>query len=191
MGARSTRIRTGNNLEIIVPNSSFLENNVLNLTLGDNKIRTHVCIGVAYGSPAREVCELLKHASEENLSVLRDPEPFVWFVEFGDNALNFELYFWVEVRNMAERKRIESDIRLQVDQLFREAEIVIAFPQRDVHIDTKTPVEIRLVAGPRHESPQHESPRATDTLGAPVSDTIPDSLGGWIGTGQGTAEPSS
>ena len=118
--------------------------------------------------------------------MLRDPEPFVWFVEFGDNALNFELYFWVEVRNVAERKRIESEIRFQVDHLFREAGIVIAFPQRDVHFDTRSPVEICLVADPKHESP-----RAIGTTGAPVSDTISDSLGGWIGTGQSTAEPSS
>jgi small-conductance mechanosensitive channel len=143
-------------------------------------------LGVAYGSPTRKVSELLQQAAEENVSVLRHPPPFVWFVEFGDNALNFELYFWVEVRNVAERKRIESEIRFQVDHLFREAEIVIAFPQRDVHIDTQSPVEIRLVADPKHESP-----RATGTAGAPVSDAISDSLGGWIGTGQTTAEPPS
>ena len=145
IGARSTRVCTANNMEIIVPNSSFLENNVLNLTLGDNKVRTSVTVGLAYGSPTRDAARLLKRAAQEHGRVLKTPEPFVWFVEFGDNALNFELHFWVEVRNLSERKRVESDMRFKIDQLFREAGIVIAFPQRDVHLGLVRPLDIRLL----------------------------------------------
>lgn len=145
IGARSTQIRTGENLDIIVPNSKFLENNVINLTLNNDKLRTKVSVGVTYGSPTREVTRLLEHAAAEHGRILRQPAPFVWFVDFGDNSLCFQLHFWVQARTVAERTRIESDIRHQIDHLFREAGIVIAFPQRDVHLDSTSPIAIRLL----------------------------------------------
>ena len=146
IGTRSTRVCTGDNMEIIIPNSSFLENNVQNLTLGNNIIRSRVSVGIAYGSPTRDAARLMKRAAEEHGLVLDSPEPYVWFVEFGDNSLIFELYFWVEVRNIAERRRIESDMRFKIDHLFRDAGISIAFPQRDVHLDTASPLKVQMVA---------------------------------------------
>lgn len=145
IGARSTRITTGNNLEIIVPNSTLLQNNVVNWTLSDDRIRTSVNIGVAYGSPTRDVDRLLKEAANEHVLVLNRPEPFVWFTDFGDNSLNFELHFWIQMRTLAERRRIESDIRHTIDALFKKAGIVIAFPQRDIHLDAVKPLDIRIL----------------------------------------------
>ncbi|MBI2479359.1 MAG: mechanosensitive ion channel, partial [Planctomycetia bacterium] len=145
IGARSTIIRTGNNLDIIVPNSTFLENNVVNLTRGDDKLRTNVKVGIAYGSPTREATKLMKHAAVEHGRILNSPEPFVWFTEFGDNSLNFEVHFWVKVRSISDRTRIESDIRYRIDQLFRDAGVTIAFPQRDIHIDATTPIPVRML----------------------------------------------
>ncbi len=115
------------------------------MTLGDNKIRTCVTVGLAYGSPTRDAARLLKRAAHEHGLVLKTPEPFVWFVEFGDNALNFELHFWVEVRNLSERNRVESDMRFKIDHLFRDAGITIAFPQCDMHLDGTRPLNIRLL----------------------------------------------
>ncbi len=146
IGARSTRVRTGDNLDIIVPNSKFLETNVLNFTLGDDKYRTHIIVGLAYGSPTREATRLLIKSAEEHGQVLTNPKPFVWFRDFGDNSLVFELHVWIKVRTLGERLRIESDLRYRVDQLFREAGIVIAFPQRDVHLDLKQPLDIRMLS---------------------------------------------
>jgi small-conductance mechanosensitive channel len=143
---RSTRIRTGTNSEIIVPNSSFLEGNVVNWTLSDTTIRCSVRVGIAYGSPTRDAARWLKRAADEHGLVLKKPESFVWFADFADNALNFELHFWIGVRTLADRRRIESDLRFIIDQYFREAGIVIAFPQREVHLDTKSPLEIRMLA---------------------------------------------
>ena len=145
IGVRSTQIRTGSNLEIIVPNSSFLETNVVNLTLGNDTLRTQVNVGVIYGSPTRDVTCLLKHAATEHGCVLSRPEPFVWFSNFGDNALEFELHFWVEVRTVADRRRIESDLRYRIDHLFREAGLVIAYPQRDIHVDTARPISVCML----------------------------------------------
>lgn len=154
IGARSTWIRTGTNFEIIVPNSSLLQNNVVNWTLTDDKIRTSIRVGVSYGSSTRDVSRLLKKAAEEHGLVMTNPEPFVWFTDFADNALVFELHFWLQMRSLAERRRIESDIRHIIDQRFREAGVVMAFPQRDVHLDVRQPIDVRFLDrnGPRSEA---------------------------------------
>ena len=145
IGARCTRIRTGENIHILVPNSSFLEKNITNWTLSDNRIRTRVTVGVVYGSPVRQVEELLSQAAKENEKILKSPEPFVVFNDFGDSALIFDVYFWITIQRIIERRLIESSVRFHVDDLFREAGIVIAFPQRDVHLDTTRPLELRLM----------------------------------------------
>lgn len=147
IGARSTRVRSSQNTHIIVPNSSFLQNNVLNWTLSDNLIRTSIKVGVVYGSPTREVERLINKAVDEHQKVLRIPEPVLLFTDFGDNSLEFEVHFWIVVKRMFDRRRIESELRYQIDTLFREAGIVIAFPQRDVHLDSHKPIEIRVVEG--------------------------------------------
>jgi len=143
IGARSTRVKTEANVEIIVPNSKFLENNVTNWTLSDTRVRTSVSVGVAYGSPTREVARLLRQAVDVNPRVLRQPEPMVLFQSFGDNTLNFEVYFWICVRSTS-RRNMESDIRFAIDEVLRAANITIAFPQRDIHLDTTRPLEIRV-----------------------------------------------
>ena len=145
IGARCTRVRTGENIHILVPNSAFLEKNIINWTLSDHEIRTKVIVGVIYGSPVNKVKELLLKATTENDRVLKNRDPFVIFSDFGDNALIFEVHFWISIKQIIERKIIESNIRFRIDELFREADIVIAFPQRDVHLDTTKPLELRLM----------------------------------------------
>lgn len=144
IGARSTRVKTGSNLEMIVPNSSFLENNVTNWTLSDTRIRTLVKVGVAYGSPVEDVRKLLRQAVVEHRDVLRTPEPIILFKDFGDNSLAFEAHFWIHMRTVMDGERIASDVRVAIDRLFDMADITIAFPQRDVHIDTLSPIEVNL-----------------------------------------------
>lgn len=144
IGARSTRVKTFDNIHIIVPNSAFLEKNVVNWTLSDNLIRTYVNVGVAYGSPTREVDRLIQHALADHGKILKSPEPVVLFTDFGDNALNFRAIFWLHMRSMMDRRKVESDVRYRMDKLFREAGIEVAFPQRDVHLDTNSPLEVRF-----------------------------------------------
>ncbi len=148
VGARCTRVRTGENIHILVPNSSFLEKNITNWTLSDKQIRTCVSVGVIYGSPVQQVKALMLKSVAENKRVHKTPEPFVIFNDFGDNALIFELYFWISITKVIERRLIESSVRFCIDELFREAGIVIAFPQRDVHLDTQRPLEVRLLSNP-------------------------------------------
>jgi potassium-dependent mechanosensitive channel len=145
IGARCTKVKTGQNIHILVPNSSFLENNIVNWTLSDHMIRTQVAVGVAYGSPLQQAAELLQQAAAQTERVLKEPAPFVIFDDFGDNALTFVVYFWVKVAGVIEQKRIASDVRYQIEELFNQQGIVIAFPQRDVHLDAPQPVRIELV----------------------------------------------
>jgi small-conductance mechanosensitive channel len=145
IGARCTYIKTGENINILVPNSSFLEKNITNWTLTDRQIRSSVNVGVAYGSPIRTVEELLLTTAQEHARVLRSPEPFVLFNDFGDNSLQFELLYWISIQRVMERRVIQSQLRFRIDDLFREAGITIAFPQRDVHLDTARPIDVRLL----------------------------------------------
>ncbi|MDH4066351.1 MAG: mechanosensitive ion channel, partial [Acidobacteriota bacterium] len=146
IGGRSTRIRTPDNTQMIVPNSLLIENSLVNFTLSDDILRTRVMVGVAYGSPVRTVERLLYQALREHPAVLDDREPRVLFTDFGDNALTFEALFWLRARTVLERRTVESDLRFRIDELFRDAQVVIAFPQRDVHLDTLRPLDVRLVA---------------------------------------------
>ena len=145
IGARCTRIRTGANIHILVPNSSFLEKNIVNWTHSDKEIRAQVTAGVIYGSPVREIERIMIQVANEHKKVKKNPEPFVLFNDFGDNSLIFDLYFWISMTRIMDRRIIESDIRFHIDELFRKAGIVIAFPQRDVHLDTQSPLELRIV----------------------------------------------
>jgi small-conductance mechanosensitive channel len=144
IGPRSTRIRTFDNIHLIVPNSAFLEKNVVNWTMSDNTVRAMVEVGVAYGSETREVTKLLRRVMDEHGQILEDPEPIVLFHEFGPSSLVFRAYFWVQMRDVTQRGRIASDVRYRIDRLFAEAGIAIAFPQHDVHLDTTRPLEVRL-----------------------------------------------
>ena len=135
INTRSTRFRRSDGVHMLIPNSILLENTVVNWTLVDRLMRTSVRVGVAYGSPAKKVRDLIAQAAKEMTTVLNEPEPQVIFDDFGDNALMFEVFFWVEAAVERDLRTIRSDIRFRIDELFAEHGIVIAFPQRDVHLD--------------------------------------------------------
>ncbi len=145
IGARSTRLHTAENIDLLIPNSQLLENVVTNWTLTDEKLRTRVTVGVVYGSPTDLVTELLMQATTGSKRVLESPKPVILFTEFGDNALSFEIHFWVKMRRIMDKRQVESEVRYNIDRLFRAHDIVIAFPQRDIHLDSVKPIEIRMV----------------------------------------------
>ena len=145
IGNRCVRVRRSDGIDVLVPNSHFLEQPVVNWTLGDSHVRGCVPVGVAYGSPTREVTDFMMQAAEEHSRVIKRPKHWVVFQDFGDNSLVFELYFWCSVRGSMELRIIQSELRYRIDELFRQAGITIAFPQRDLHIDTLKPVEIKMV----------------------------------------------
>jgi len=143
IGNRSTRVRRIDGVHIMVPNSQLLEQPVINWTLVDRNIRTQVNVGVAYGSPVRLVEKLIYQALKDTSDVLEDPAPVVAFAEFGDNALVFEIFFWCVISSgERELRLVRSDLRFRIEELFRENNITIAFPQRDVHLFPTGPIEI-------------------------------------------------
>ena len=135
IGLRSTRVRTADNFHIIVPNASFLEANVINWTHQDPRMRLRIRVGVAYGSATRDVERVLVEAAAAHLRTLDHPAPAVYFNDFADSALLFEIRFWIRYDERTDRSAILSDIRFRIDELFAENGIVIAFPQMDVHLD--------------------------------------------------------
>ncbi|MGB5324525.1 MAG: mechanosensitive ion channel domain-containing protein, partial [Pseudomonadales bacterium] len=135
INTRSTRIRRVDGVHMLVPNSFLLENTVVNWTLVDALTRTIVRVGVEYGSPVKRVRELIMQALEEHSSVLEEPGPAVVFEDFGDNALVFDAYLWMYANAERGLRDVRSDLRFRIEELFRENDIVVAFPQRDVHID--------------------------------------------------------
>ncbi len=141
INTRSTRIKRVDGVRIVIPNSHLLENVVVNWNLGDEDIRIFVSVGVAYGSPVRRVAELLERAVLEQEDVLKDPEPRVLFQDFGNSALVFEAYFWTQLKPGGDLRRLRSEIRFRIDELLRENDITIAFPQQDVHLDGQLKLE--------------------------------------------------
>ncbi len=138
---RSTRIRRVDGVHLLVPNSTLLESTVVNWTLVDRDIRTSVRVGVAYGSPVKQVQALMLQVITAHAGVLPKPEPTVYFEDFGDNALIFDGFFWVQADAERDLRGIRSEIRFALDAAFAEHGIVVAFPQRDVHLDGRLVVE--------------------------------------------------
>jgi small-conductance mechanosensitive channel len=135
INTRSTRIRRIDGVHLLIPNSFLLENTVVNWTLRDSLVRTNVRVGVAYGTRARTVADLILEATLVQKEVLRDPMPVVSFEDFGDNSLVFEVNFWINSDKEGGLRIVRSNIRFILDELFEKNNIVVAFPQRDVHID--------------------------------------------------------
>jgi len=133
--ARSTTVITNDNIAVIVPNSHFIEETVINWSHHDPKVRFRVPIGVAYGSDVEKVRELLLEVAQEHPQALKEPAPSVFFESFGDSALNFQLIVWS--KEMSWRpSRFRSDLNFAIERKLREARIEIPFPQRDVHVRT-------------------------------------------------------
>jgi small-conductance mechanosensitive channel len=133
IGARSTKVLTNDNITVIVPNSKFITENVVNWMYNGPTVRFRVPVSVAYGSDIRQIERLLLEVARANPDVLDKPEPVVRLLEFGDNALQFELRPWSTT--LVHRKgKLFSALNFAIYQTFREHNIEIPFPQRDLHL---------------------------------------------------------
>lgn len=134
IGARSTEIKTLDQVSIIVPNSRFLEQEVINWSHRNPISRIRLPVGVAYKSDPKKVRQLLLEASREHASVLSTPVPQVFFTGFGDSALEFELLVWIA--EPSKQLLIKSDLYFTIEAQLRQHEVEIPFPQRDLHLRT-------------------------------------------------------
>lgn len=151
MKGRSTWVRTNDNVVIIVPNSNFIEQNVINWTANDRKVRVSLPVGVSYDCNPAEVREVLLHVGGMHPDVLSDPPPDVIFEDFGDSSLDFQLRVWTESRVQVPAV-LKSDLYFAVFEEFRKRNIEIPFPQRDLHLRSISPA----AAGALHQPERKE-----------------------------------
>jgi small-conductance mechanosensitive channel len=142
IGARATHVLTNDNIMVIVPNSDFVSNRVVNWTHVDPRVRLRLTIGVGYSSDPHVVEKLLLEIANENPNVLKDPAPSVAFKQFGESSLNFELRVWAN--DMAHRPgNLDSQLNFAIWDKFKKNGVEIPFPQRGVHIEGPVRVEMK------------------------------------------------
>lgn len=132
ISVRATTVETYDNAVIYVPNSEFVSTRLINWTRNSRSVRRELNVGVAYGSDTQMVMKLLKDVAAASTNVLKYPPPVVLFSEFGNSTLNFSLRFWVHDYDVG--VSTASLLRVELERLFREHNIEVAFPQMDVHI---------------------------------------------------------
>lgn len=135
IGMRSTTISTFDNITLILPNSIFVEHQVINWSHGDPRVRLHIPFGIAYGTNIEKARKAALGAVEAVESALVKPSPDLRFLGFGDSSLDFELLVWIKEPRL--QFKIKSDIYFHLEAALRQAGIEIPFPQRDVHVRSK------------------------------------------------------
>ncbi len=127
---RTTRAVTRENKVLIIPNHKFLISTLFNWTENGVITKESVAIGVSYDSDVDKVTQLLLDIVKQNDKVLEDPEPFVIFNDFGDNALQFQVFFALD--SSFQSNVVKSDIRYAIFKVFQKENINIPFPQRTI-----------------------------------------------------------
>ncbi len=155
INVRSTVVQTYDNASLIIPNSQFISSQVTNWSFKDLRLRRNIDVGVAYGSDIALVRDTLLEIADSLPLVLKYPHPSVLFTDFGDSALMFRLRIWTDVDNCL---NVETDIRFEIDRLFRERRIQIPFPQRDVHLYGTPPAKRFVPLEPKTDPvPDHQA----------------------------------
>lgn len=144
VNTRSSVIRSPDDVETMIPNSMFLENRVTNWTLTSSRVRRALRVGVAYGTDPRAVMDILTESAARHGLICREPAPFAIFEDFGENALIFCLYFWVDMRGPANSIVVASDLRMMIEKRLAETGIGVPYPQRDMHLTTDRPIRVEI-----------------------------------------------
>ena len=155
INVRSTVVQTYDNASLIIPNSEMISNQVTNWSFKDPKLRRNLYVGVAYGSDITLVRDTLQEVADKHPRVYRRPKPDVLFTDFGDSALMFRLRFWSHVDYFLV---VETELRFEIDRLFKERNINIPFPQRDLHLRTVPAVTFREAADAPPSTALQEKP---------------------------------
>lgn len=129
---RTSKVENRDGTTVVVPNSNLVNKNLINWSVNHRNTRFFISVGVAYGSDTQKVATILKDVVNNHELITLKRRIFVKFHDFGDSALVFEVYFWTD--KQWEIEMIKSDLRFEIDKQFREANISIPFPQRDLHL---------------------------------------------------------
>lgn len=146
---RATTVHGFDGINAIVPNSLLLENRVSNWSIGSPTVRRALLVGLSYGQDARRASRVLMDCIRANPDVLSLPQPEVLFDNFGDDAQVLRLQFWVRLGGLRAGPTVDSELRHAITEAFTAEGLVIAFPQRDVHLDLQAPLDLRLDTHPR------------------------------------------
>jgi potassium-dependent mechanosensitive channel len=144
IGVRSSTVRTFPGAEVIVPNASLISTEVTNWTLSDKRRRIDLGVGVAYGTPPRQVIDLLLAAVRDRAGVLETPAPAALFLRFGESSIEFTLRFWTA--DFDRWQSLASEVTIEVYEALGRAGIEIPFPQRDLHVRSMDPGTARALA---------------------------------------------
>ncbi len=179
---RATEIETLDNQNVLVPNSELVSGRVTNWVLRDTYGRLRILVGVAYGSDVEKVREILETIARAHPEVITDgraPEPRALFTGFGDSSLDFELR--VRIQRIERRFQVTSDLNFSIDQAFRDANVTIPFPQRDLHLisypeapEELTPVKAKPKKSKVKAATQAESVTRSHRAELEVSSTVED-----------------
>ncbi len=133
IGLRTSTLRTIDNIDIIIPNSHLISNQLINWSYSNDIVRIHIPIGVAYNSDVEKVKEILLEVANNVDFIIKDKDkkPTVTFKEFGDNSLNFELLVWINVKRI-EIPFAKSELNFKIWKALKENGIEIPFPQQDI-----------------------------------------------------------
>ena len=138
---RSTKILTMNNTSIIVPNTQFVENNVINFSHGDPTFRLHIHVGVSYSSNLDNVLQALNEVAEGHPKVLKIPKHQVHLTQFGDSSWDMELRVWIP--EVKDRLNIRNELNQEIVRKFKKMDIEIPFPQRDLHVRSSIDIPVQ------------------------------------------------
>ena len=147
INTRSSVVRGPDDVETMIPNSVLLDNRMSNWMLTNKRVRRCLRVGVAYGTPPAKVMEILTDVAGRHGLVCKEPAPFAVFEDFGESALVFALYFWLELPD-ASPLTVPSDLRLMIEKRFSEAGCVVPFPQRDLHLTAGAPLQVQWLGKP-------------------------------------------
>ncbi len=159
---RTTMITTNDNVDILIPNSEFTTGRVVNWTLGEEATRLHIVFGVAYGSDKEVVRAAALEAAESvtgEMAYLPDRKPQVWFVEFGDSSLNFELLVWLGPKNVRRPSAVRAAYLWEIHTALERHGIEVPFPQRDLHVKSMfgmSSEEARELLSARRSAPHRD-----------------------------------
>ncbi len=172
VGARLVVVRTTDNYDMLIPSKELVGGKIINWTYRDTLVRMHVGVGVSYDANPRKVEELLLEAATRHPKILKTPKPEVWFVNFGDSSIDFELLVYYDCR-VTNADRLKGTLYYHVWDVLAEQDIEIPFPQRDIHVRTSPGFEDlakALAAHPRRHAELDAAPQADAPNGADETD---------------------
>jgi potassium-dependent mechanosensitive channel len=135
IGLRSSVVTTWDGADVIIPNGDLLGSHLVNWTMGNNRRRSEIQVGVAYGTNLKLAKSLISEVLDKNKQVLKNPAPVIWVINFGESSIDFSVKYWVS--HFIYANDIKSDMIIAIDEILRENGIVIPFPQRDIHLFQK------------------------------------------------------